>query len=77
MKKGLKNGFWNEWIEGDLIKREELVSELPFFNQCVELLSKSDAKGDELLNQAFTLYLNGYFEDLENVICQEKLKVKN
>lgn len=56
--------FWKDWLEADILERQELVGKLPFIGQ-VQNLHKLPVK---LRKQVLTTFLNGFFEDLEGAI---------
>lgn len=57
--------FWKDWLEADLLKRQELVKKLPFFKMCLII------KDDKVWKHSFTTVLNGYFEDLEAAVYKK------
>ena len=53
--------FWRDWLEADLLKREEMVEKLPIMKSIWNL----DKLPEKIRISAFTTILNGFFEDLE------------
>ena len=54
--------FWKDWLEADILERQELVRKLPIFKTCIKM------KNNKLWKDAFDTMLNGYFEDLESAV---------
>ena len=61
--------FWKDWLEADLLKRQELVSDLPLFKTCLKM------KNEKAWKNSFDSLINGYFEDLESAIYT-KIRLK-
>ncbi len=59
--------FWSDWLKGDLLKREELVENLPIMKN----IWKLDKIPMKLRKRTLTILLNSFFEDLENQIYLE------
>lgn len=69
--------FWKDWLEADMLKREEMVSKLPFVRE-VQNVHKLPPK---VRKHMITLMLNSFFEDLESAVytkvrLERKKKVK-
>lgn len=64
--------FWGEWLEGDCLKRRELVEGLPVLKEmaCMGKLPKKQRIF------AMTTLLNSFFEDLESAVYT-KISIKN
>ena len=62
--------WWKDWLEADMLKREELVAKLPIIKSIWDL--KELPK--EMRESTFAQTLNGIFEDLENAV---HTKVRN
>ncbi len=56
--------FWKDWLESDLLKREELVENLPMVKSVWDLKEMPE----NLRKRALTTMLNGFFEDLESAV---------
>ncbi len=56
--------FWKEWLDGDLLKREELVENLPIMNSIVRIGDLPET----YRKTALTTLLNSFFEDLESAV---------
>ena len=54
--------FWKDWLEADMIKKQELVEKLPFFKMCLVM------EDNKMWRHSFTTLINGYFEDLESAV---------
>ena len=54
--------FWEEWLNADCLKRQDMVEKLPFFKMCLTM------KNEKVFQHAFASMLNGYFEDLESAV---------
>lgn len=54
--------FWKDWLDGDFLKRRELVENLPLFGMCLNL------KKTKMWKDMFANLINGYFEDLEAAV---------
>jgi hypothetical protein len=64
--------FWKDWLDADLIKRQELVEGLPLFKMCLKM------KDDEIWKRSFATLINGFFEDLESAVhTQNRIKNPN
>jgi len=59
--------FWKDWLEGDLLKREKLVKNLPFVSRVIEL-SKDKRIEERMKKETITMQLNAFFEDLESAV---------
>lgn len=64
--KGIK--FWRDWLTADLLKREEMVSNLPIMKSIWGLSTMPK----RIRKRAFTIMLNSFFEDLEAQVYIEK-----
>lgn len=62
--------WWKDWLEADTLKREEMVSKLPIIKSIWDLKNLSE----DMRKRAFTMYLNGFSEDLESAVYT---KVRN
>ena len=62
MKRKDEFTFWQEWLKGGSFKRAEIVEKLPFFKMCLGM------KDNKMWRHTFATFLNGYFEDLANVV---------
>jgi hypothetical protein len=58
--------WWEDWLNADMIKREEMVSKLPFVKEFREMAKTKLT--DEQFKRAVTTMLNGFFEDLESAV---------
>ena len=56
--------FWKDWLEGDILKRKDLVKKLPIVKR-VWNMKKLPKKVRE---HFFTSTLNDFFEDLESAV---------
>ena len=56
--------FWKDWLESDLLKREELVENLHMVKSVWDLKEMPE----NLRKRALTTMLNGFFEDLESAV---------
>jgi len=59
--------FWKDWLEGDLLKREKLVKNLPFVSRVIEL-SKDKRIEERMKKEMIAMQLNAFFEDLESAV---------
>jgi len=64
--------FWGEWLDADLIKREDMVENLPIIREILDV-NKLPKK---IRKRSFTLILNSFFEDLESAIYT-KIRLEN
>ena len=62
--------WWKDWLEADMLKREELVTKLPIIKSIWELKDLQK----EMREATFARTLNGMFEDLESTVYT---KVRN
>jgi hypothetical protein len=62
--------WWKEWLEADMLKREDLVVKLPIVKSIWNL---GDLPKD-MRERTFAQTLNGLFEDLQNAVYT---KVRN
>ena len=72
MKEDYEIKFWKDWLEGDLLKRLELVEKLPI----TKSVFKAHKLPKKLREEAFATYLNSFFEDLESAI-HTKIRLEN
>ena len=63
--------FWKDWIEGDSLKRVDLVKKLPIIKKIWDM-EKLPKKYRE---HTFALMLNSFFEDLESAVYT-KIRLK-
>jgi len=62
--------WWKEWLEADVLKKEELVNKLPIVRSIWDLKDLPE----DMRKRTFAQTLNGMFEDLENAVYT---KVRN
>ena len=58
-EKGIK--FWRDWLNADLLKREEMIGNLPIMKSIWGL----GTMPKRIRKRALTIMLNSFFEDLE------------
>ena len=56
--------FWKDWLNADLLKREEMVSNLPIIKEILNIKELPE----KFRKQALTNVLNGLFEDLRDAV---------
>ncbi len=56
--------WWKDWLEADILKREEMVNNLPIVRTVWDLSVLSE----DMKKRAFAQTLNGMFEDLKNAV---------
>ena len=56
--------FWKDWLEADLLKRQDMVEKLPFVRE-VQNVHKLPPK---IRTHMITMMLNSFFEDLESAV---------
>ena len=56
--------FWEDWLNADLLKREEMVENLPIIKEIWGLKDMPE----NVRKHSFALMLNSFFEDLESAI---------
>jgi len=61
-KKDFEIKFWKDWLNADMLKRQNLVKNLLIVKKPLK------TKDSKLNNNATALLLNSYFEDLESAI---------
>jgi|SRR3989338_11408325 len=61
---GYASKFWKEWLEADLLKREDLIKKLPIVKNIWDI-KKLPKK---IREHSFALLLLGFFEDLESAV---------
>jgi len=57
--------WWKDWLEGDILKRQELVEGLPFIKGLPDLVKLEDSN---VIKHVASNMLNSFFEDLENAL---------
>jgi|SRR3989344_1075317 len=62
--------WWKEWLEADMLKKEEMVNKLPIAKSIWNLKNLPKKMRERIFAQT----LNGLFEDLENAVYT---KVRN
>jgi len=72
MKEDYEIKFWKDWLEGDYLKRLELVKNLPIIKEIIKI----DELPKEHRERIFVSLLNGFFEDLESAVYT-KIRLEN
>ncbi len=64
MKEEYEIKFWKDWLEGDHVKRLELVKKVSIIKEALEIDKLPEAHSERILVTA----LNSFFEDLESAV---------
>ncbi len=56
--------WWKDWLEADMLKKEEMVSKLPIMKNLWDL----KVLPEDMRKKMFAQTLNGFFQDLENAV---------
>ncbi len=62
--KSYASKFWKDWLEADLLKREDMIKKLPIVKNIWDI-KKLPKK---IREHSFALLLLGFFEDLESAV---------
>ncbi len=64
--------WWKDWLESDILKREEMVAKLPIIQSIWDLNNLPK----EMKERMFAQNLNGFFEDLESAVYVRTMDAK-
>ena len=56
--------WWGNWLEADMLKKEDMVSKLPIIKSIWNL----NVLPEDMRKRTFTQTLNDLFEDLKNAV---------
>lgn len=56
--------WWEDWLNADMLKKEEMVNKLPIIKNIWDLKTLPE----NIRMRSFAQTLNGFFQDLENAV---------
>lgn len=59
--------WWKDWLEADMLKKEEMVSKLPIIKNLWDL----KVLPEDMRKKMFAQTLNSFFQDLENAVYKD------
>ena len=63
-KEKFEIAWWGDWLEADMLEKEEMVNKLPIVRSIWDLKNLPE----DMRKRIFAQTLNGLFEDLENAV---------